>query len=277
VADRDEAEGEERVRWTLVRGADRCEAQQTGALVFVRDEIGGVAQETTERCFDDDEAVAWAKRWLDERLAAGWTPSEEMQRADARRRAAVVRRSDAEAATDLLASAGDPQRAVHDYLEFMAADDRGRELLASLCARVTRVEGDGVDPTIRFGGEARLELGGPADAAIGIASVDAVLSHHESGWLYDDDSNQHRLCFGVGAGPPEGDRELDRTELEGSQVTWLVEESPADRYWFVHPTARTAAGEPALCCYEFDGGLHAPVDEPFGTLLLARMLAILEA
>jgi len=262
------------MKWTLTRGADRCEAEHTGTFVFVREQLtGAAATETTERCFDDDEARAWAEHWLDERLAAGWAPSEAMQRAEATRREARAKTDAKLVAWTALVDADDPSRAVREYLDFLAVDATGRERLATLCARVERVDHDF---TIRFAGGGRLVFGHARDERSGIAEFDAVLDQLGIGWLYDDDSDDHRLFFGLDAGPPEMNAELSRTPLARLIITWAIEESPWDRYWLFARATLADTSAATLRCFELDGGLRAPVDEPFGTLLLGRMLEILD-
>jgi hypothetical protein len=129
-------------------------------------------------------------------------------------------------------------------------------LLRELVRRVTRVE-------VGEGG-LELELGAhtlsvawplhPELLARVPASLRPLLSVTGALWLDED-----RVMAGWDFGPPEGDAELEGSELEGAEVTWFLTVG-TERFWL-------AEGE-RLFRYELDGGLS---EEP-GARAAARVL-----
>jgi hypothetical protein len=128
-------------------------------------------------------------------------------------------------------------------------------LLAAIDAHVASVDGE--HAVLRGGGA--LDWSARDDGSI------------ESLWVYlDDDAvtqNDHNLCFGDDAGPPEGDAELERTPYAGAAVRWFLLELPWDRYWFV--------ADDGVHAWDFDGGLQdvLPAATAVDDVLIARIVA----
>lgn len=130
-------------------------------------------------------------------------------------------------------------------------------LLRELARRVSRVEEVGEGGLEFELGAHRLSAAWPLHPELLARvpeSLRPLLSVTGALWLDED-----RVMAGLDFGPPEGDAELDGTELEGAEVTWFLTVG-TERFWL-------AEGE-RIFRYELDGGL---IEEP-GARAAARVL-----
>lgn len=251
----------------LMRGGERWLVQQVGAQLF--EEVDGSTRMRT--LFDADAARAEAEALIAARRAEGWVDSDATRAATAAEEAERARYAALRERYQGLAAVRPVAEALIEHFAFLAQDRGAATLLRALFGAAISVEVDGGPGLIvRWGNGCRLECGPPA-ASVSPSlppSVRAIFEQHERIYFYDDATSDHRVFVGHGAEPPEGDSELDGTSLAGHRGVWLMQEDPWDRYWLLHPTAKHASGEPALVCYELDGGLRGPVEERLGTVLL---------
>lgn len=216
----------------LEKSGEWVEIQLIGRSLFVNE--NGV--ETTRNLFDDGEARAEADALVAARLAAGWGDPEPIiaARAEAAHASAAIEIR-LRALADLAGT--DPSGALRAFTKGLFEGSSFERLLERVEA-VDEIDAHGF--VIRFRDGA---------TATWVATPDQRLARL---WLYLDPGaaarNDHHLFYGDGAGPPEGDAQLDGTAFEGTEVHWFLQELPWDRYWFV-------AGGVAHC-YELDGGLN---------------------
>lgn len=264
----------------LVKGGRIWEIAQYGSQIFVREvSEDGEETESSRTCFDEHDAVEKVLALIAAKHGQGFVLSEESLRDDAEALAVREREEALLVHYDSLASASDLGQALRDHFAPLALEDELRSELAHVVDRVESIELAGRAFTLHFSGGCRLVCTAPDSAPATESSPESLrrlLSLHEYLWFYDDDTNDHRLHFGQGAAPPIGDEELDGTELEGEHPVWFLEEQPGDCYWFLHPHLRRSNGEPMLCAYEFDGGLHDPVDRDVAAVVFERIRALLD-
>ena len=266
----------------LIRGdgsdPGRRRVQQLGNLVVVTDVDGAI---DTRSCFDPALARARAEAIVDGWRAEGWVDAPEMR---SRREAAAARSATLAAATDHLAAiaaAADLPRALAADLASVF-DLRGidPDLLPRVTARARSmtVSDDG-GCTIHFDHACRLIGSGPLEAAALARApppTRRLFGRHGYWWFFDDAGDQHRIHVGIDAGPPEGDAELDRTELSGrSGLTWLMEVWPHDTFWLMDG-GLGPSGRPWLRPYAFDGGLGSARDVAVEGVMLEGIAEILD-
>lgn len=185
-------------------------------------------------------------------LAEGWVPYE------------------SDAAFDAALLAHSPFR---EWAEIRAEPARLRTLWpwggAAVDRLLARIESIDAPLSLRLSGGFRLDCEPPLHASLlerVPASLRPLFATHGALALHENDDEDARVLAGFDFGPPEGDAELDGTQLEGADVTWFMSRG-FSQHWCV-------CGERTFL-FDFDGGLEE-VPQAAPSLVLETIASELE-
>ncbi len=254
---------------------ERWSAQLVGTMLFVTSERTGKKHEETICFFDDSAASEKLQQLVEEKRGEGFEESEATKAAALATEQELAEDAKYLATVRSLCARTDVPGALYEYLAGLVSTPRGKADLRDLCSLAVEIGDTSAGGfAVQLKGGGKLLVSSPKKSSDGLPIGDPPFS---AIWCYCDEDESSYAHFGTGAEPPEPNFELEGTPYAGQEVTWFLEESPWDRYWFLHPEETNEDGRALLYCYEFDGGLHEPVDLGLGELLVQRFLGVMQS